>query len=87
MNIKPLVPMSDHVREVLDYTHESHEYKRGIDLIKWYSSLLSTSLSLDLFQGEKPLFPNFTITERQSESMQRSSACKKQSVMSKMYQN
>jgi hypothetical protein len=71
MNTKPLGSMSDHVREVLDYTHESHEYKRGIALIKWYSDLLSTPLCLDMFRGEKPLFPNFTITDHQSESTNR----------------
>jgi len=71
MKTKPLISMSNHVLDILSYTHESHDYQRGIALIKWYSDLLTLPLNLDMFRGEKPLFPDFVITNTQSESTNR----------------
>lgn len=63
--------MTNHVHEVLSYTHESCNWERGISLIDWYSDLLSKSLCPDMFRGENPLFPNFKIVDCQSEAAQR----------------
>lgn len=54
-----LIPLSDFVNDVLTYVNESHNYERGIKLIKWYSELLDQPLSLDMFIGDNPLFEGF----------------------------
>lgn len=61
MKTDNLKTMTEFVRGILDYTHESHNYERGIDLLKWYSDLLNEPLNINMFTGENPLFPNFNI--------------------------
>lgn len=72
MNIKNLDTMTDFVLGVLDYTHESNDCERGIDLIRWYSELLKQPLKVDMFVGMNALFPNFELVSSSSHAMKNS---------------
>ena len=61
MKTRKLETMTDFIRGVLGYTSESHNYERGIALIRWYSDLLNQPLELDMFVGDNPLLPEFSV--------------------------
>lgn len=60
------MPMTDYVNQILAYVKESQNYKRGIELIEWYSDLIHHPLKLEMFKGENPLFPNFKVQVEES---------------------
>jgi hypothetical protein len=68
MELRRLISMNDFVNQTLAYVYESHNYERGMAIIKWYSNLINQPISFDMFQGEKPLFPNFHIVDSQKEA-------------------
>lgn len=63
METRKLLTMTDFVKEILDYVDESQNYQRGIDLIRNYHELIKQPLTMDMFAGEKSLFPSFHVVE------------------------
>jgi len=68
MSLRKLIPMTDFVNQILAYTKESNNYQRGIQLIDWYAELIQQPISMEMFKGDNPLFPNFKIVESQKEA-------------------
>lgn len=68
MSLRKLIPMTDFVNQILAYTQESNNYKRGIEIINWYADLIQQPIKMEMFKGENPLFPNFKIVESQKEA-------------------
>ena len=64
MSLRKLVSMTHFVDQCLDYVRQSHNHQRGIDLIRWYADLIQTPLSVEMFRGAFPLFPNFEVFDR-----------------------
>lgn len=58
-----LIPMTDFVKDILSYVNESQSHERAIQLIEWYSDLISLPLKIDMFEGDNPLFPDFKVVE------------------------
>ena len=68
MSLRKLITMTDFVNQILAYTNESNNYKRGIELIDWYAELIQQPITMEMFKGDNPLFPNFKIVESQNEA-------------------
>jgi hypothetical protein len=64
-----LIPMTEFIGKILDYAHESHNYERCIDIVKWYHELINTRLSIKMFTSDNPLFKDFEIVKWSSESI------------------
>ena len=69
MNLRKLIPMTDYVNQVLAYVEESHNYQRGIELIKWYSEFIQQPIQVEMFKSEEPLFPALTYIDSREHLM------------------
>lgn len=74
MNVRKLMSMTDYVNQILAYVQESSNHERGIKLIGWYSDLIHTPLTLDMFVSTNPLFPNFVFAESHEQALRQSSS-------------